>query len=202
MTDKRNDGETPEPTKEELERAEAEFFVELAKDRPIPFDREVLRTDALLSISIKDSTLSEASPMGSPYLEGDRRISHALIRWLGVKEPTHLLGWWAPHRLLRSEELAEAEYVSDLEPLLVERGVAEGAAQVKEDFVIAPPDEEDRTLLGLEPSDRVMYVVSEYRDRDGVPILLRRQVMASGGVGRIRDLAWERRNGGTNRFEY
>jgi len=200
MTDERDD---EEPTEEELERGEAEFFAELGRERPVPFDREPVRKDALYAGSIEDSVLSEAFPVSSPYLEGDRRISHALVRWLGArKEPTHLLGWWAPHRLLRPDELAEAEYVADLEPLLIERGVAAGAAQVKEDFVIAAPEDEHRTLLGLEPSDRVMYVVSEYRDRDGRPVLLRRQVMASGGVGRVRDLTWEKQHGGTYRFEY
>lgn len=202
MTD-RNDEETPEPTEEEVERAEAEFFAELAKDRPVPFDREVLRMDALFFAPTEDSLLSEVFPESSPYLEDDRRISHALIRWLGArKEPTHLIGWWAPHRLLRPDELAEAESVADVEPLLIERGVAEGAAQAKEDFVIVAPEEEHRSLLRLEPSDRAMYVVSEYRDRDGRPVLLRRQVMASGGVGRVRDLSWEKQHGGTNRFEY
>jgi hypothetical protein len=200
MTGDQND---EEPTKQELERAETEFFAELAKERPVPFDHEVVRKEALFSTAIEDSVLSEAFPVSSPYLEGDRRISHALIRWLGARmEPAHLLGWWAPHRLLRPDELAEAEYVADLEPLLVERGVAEGVAQVKEDFVIAAPEDEHRTLLGLEPPDQVMYVVSEYRDRDGRPVLLRRQVMASGGVGRVRDLTWEKRHGGTYRFEY
>jgi len=200
MTDERND---EEPTEEALKRAEAEFFAELGRERPVPFEREPVRKDALYAGSIEDSVLSEAFPVSSPHLEGDRRISHALVRWLGArKKPTHLIGWWAPHRLLRPDELAEAEYVVDLEPLLIERGVAEGAAQVKEDFVIAPAEDEHRTLLGLEPSDRVMYVVSEYRDRDGRPVLLRRQVMASGGVGRVRDLTWEKQHGGTYRFEY
>jgi len=200
MTDERND---EEPTEEELERAEADFFAELGRERPVPFDREPVRKDAFYAGSIEDSVLSEAFPVSSPYLEGDRRISRALVRWLGArKEPTHLLGWWAPHRLLRPDELTEAEYVADLEPLLIERGVAAGAAQVKEDFVIAAPEDEHRTLLGLEPSDRVMYVVSEYRDRDGRPVLLRRQVMASGGVSRVRDLTWEKQHGGIYRFEY
>ncbi len=200
MTGDRND---EEPTKQELERAEVEFFTELAKDRPVPFNREVVKKDAFFSASTEDSFLAEVFPESSPYLEGDRRISHALIRWLGArKEPTHLIGWWAPHHLLHADELAEAEYVADLEPLLVERGIAEGAAQVKEDFVIAAPEDEHRVLLRLETSDRVMYVVSEYRDRDGRPVLLRRQVMASGEVGRVRDLTWEKRHGGTYRFEY
>jgi len=203
MTVHRNDEGIPEPTEKELERAEVEFFAELARERPVPFDREVVRTDALYSASTEDSVLNEMFPVSSPYMEGDRRISHALIRWLGArKEPTHLLGWWAPHRLLHPDEMAEAEYVADLESLLVERGVAEGAAQVKEDFLIVAPEDEHRTLLGLEPSDQVMYVVSEYRDRDGRPVLLRRQVMASGGVGRVRDLTWEKQHGGIYRFEY
>ncbi len=73
---------------------------------------------------------------------------------------------------------------------------------MREDFVIAAPEEEHRFLLGLDGSDRVMHVVSEYRDRDGDPVLLRRQVMAFGGVSRVRDLSWERQHGGTNRFEY
>lgn len=202
MTDERNDEETPEPTREELQRAEAAFFAELAKDRQVPFDRQVVRTDALFAIAIEDSDLIEAFPLNSPYLEDDRRISHALIRWQGLEEPTHLLGWWAPYRLLHPDELAEAEYVADLEPLLIERGVAEGAAQVREDFVIALPEEEDRNLLGLEPSHRAMFVSSEYCDREGRPILLRQEVLVSGGVGRIRDLTWEKQHGGTNRFEY
>jgi hypothetical protein len=202
MTDERNDEETPEPSEEELKRAEAGFFAELAKDRQVPFDRQVVRTDALLAIAIEDSDLIEAFPLSSPYLEGDRRIAHALIRWKGLEEPTHALGWWAPYRLLRPDELAEAEYLADLEPLLIERGVAEGAAQVKEGFVIAAPEAEERNLLGLKPSDQAMFVSSEYRDREGRPILLRRQVMISGGVGRVRDLTWEKQHGGTSRFEY
>jgi hypothetical protein len=47
-----------------------------------------------------------------------------------------------------------------------------------------------------------MFVSSEYRDREGRPILLRRQVKVSGGVGRVRDLTWEKQHGGTSRFEY
>jgi hypothetical protein len=200
MTAERNN---EEPTEQELERTEVEFFAELASDRQVPFDREVVRKDAINSVSTEDFLLNDLFPVSSYYVEGDRRISHALIRWLGGrKEPTHLIGWWAPHRLLHPDELAEAEYIADLEPLLVERGVAEGAAQVKEDFVIAAPEEEHRTLLRLEPSDRAMYVVSEYRDRDGRPVLLRRQVMATGGVGRVRNLTWEKQHGGTYRFEY
>jgi len=202
MTDERNDEETPEPSAEELKRAEAGFFAELAKDRQVPFDRQVVRTDALFAIAIDDSDLIEAFPLNSPYLEGDRRVAHALICWRGLEEATHLLGWWAPYGLLRPDELAEAEYMADLEPLLIERGVAKGAAQVKESFVIAPPEEQERSLLRLEPSHQAMFVASEYRDREGRAILLRRQVMVSGGVGRVRDLTWEKQHGGSSRFEY
>jgi hypothetical protein len=202
MTDERNDEETKEPSEGELKRAEAAFFADLAKERQVPFKRRVLRTEELFAIVIKDSDLIEAFPLNSPYLEGDPRISHALIHWMGLEKPTHLLEWWAPYRLLRSDELAEAEFLADIEPLLVERGVTEGAVQVKESFGIAPLEEEERDLLSVEPSAQAMFVSSEYRDREGRPILLRRQVMVSGGVGRVRDLAWEKQHGGTSRFEY
>jgi hypothetical protein len=202
MTDESNDEETPGPSEEELKRTEAALFAELAKESQVPFKRRVVRTDALFAIAIEDPDLVEAFPLDSPYLEGDRRISHALIHWMGPEKPTHVLEWWAPYRLLRPDELAEAEYLADIEPLLMERGLIEGAAQVKESFMIEPPEGEERSLLGLEPSDRAMFVSSEYRDRDGRPILLRRQVMASGGVGRVRDVMWEKQHGGTYRFEY
>jgi hypothetical protein len=47
-----------------------------------------------------------------------------------------------------------------------------------------------------------MRVDSEYLDRNGHPVLLRRQVMAFGQVGRVHDGEWERRHGGTDRCEY
>jgi hypothetical protein len=202
MTDERNDEETQEPSETELKRAEAAFFADLANERQVPFKRRVLRTEELFAIVIKDSDLIEAFPLNSPYLEGQPRISHALIHWMGRERPTHLLEWWAPSRLLRPDELAEAEYLADIEPLLTERGLAEGAAQVKESFMIEHPEEAQRSLLGLAASDRAMFVSSEYRDREGRPVLLRRQVWVSGGVGRVRDLAWEKQHGGTSRFEY
>ena len=124
MTDACDD-DMPEPTEEELERAEAEFFAELARARPVPFDREVLRTEVLFSIASEDSTLNEAFSPGSHYRRGEDRISHALIRWMADrKQRTHLLEWWAPWRLRRPDELAEAESVADLDPVLIERGVA------------------------------------------------------------------------------
>lgn len=192
-----------EPTGEELERIEAAFFAELARDRPLPSDREILRTDELAAVATEDSTVNEALSPRSPYRRGEARISHALLLWMADrKEPTHLLEWWAPWRLFRPDELAEADYVTDLDPLLIERGLAAGAARVKEDFVIGGPEPLHRALLRLDDSDRVMRVVSEYRDRNGHSVLLRREVMASGQVGRVRDLEWERRHGGTDRYEY
>jgi hypothetical protein len=102
----------------------------------------------------KDSPirLQPAAP-NDPYLEGDPRISHALIHWMGLEKPTHLLEWWASYRLLRSDELAEAEFRADIEPLLVERGLTEGAVQVKESFGIAPLEEEERDLLRPDGED-------------------------------------------------
>lgn len=91
MTDERNDEETAEPPERELKRAEAAVFAELAKDRQVPFKREVVRADTLFALAIEDPDLVEAFPLDSPYLEGDRRISHALIHWTGVEKPTHLL---------------------------------------------------------------------------------------------------------------
>lgn len=197
------DEDMPEPTEEELERIEVGFFDDLARATPVPLDREVLRTEVLFATPAEHSILDDGLSARSPYRRGEARISHALILWMSDhKEPTHLLEWWTPWRLLRPDELAEAESVGDLEEVLVERGVAAGAARVKEDFLIEDPEPLHWALLRPDGSDRVIRVDSEYRDRNGHPVLVRRQVMAFGHVGRVRDLQWERRHGGTDRFEY
>ncbi len=174
MGDERDDRETPEPARDDLERAEAEFFAELAKDRRVPFEREVVRADVLEAAPTEDFLVSDLFDRTNPYLKDDGRISHVLVRWRGAGgEPTHLLEWWAPYVLLRPEELAETEYEGDLDPLIVERGVAEGAVLAKEDFMIEAPEEGHRILLGL----------------------------GSGMVTRFRDLTFEKRHGGSNEYE-
>jgi hypothetical protein len=116
------DEDMQEPTEKELERAEASLCAEMARARPVPFDREAVRTDELAAVATEDPTLNEALSPHSPYRRGEARISHALLLWMADrKEPTHLLEWWAPWRLLRPDELAEADYVTDLDPLLLER---------------------------------------------------------------------------------
>lgn len=202
MSDERNDEEIPETNEEEVKRAEDEFFAEVAKGRPIPFAREVLRKEVLHAAPAADFLVSDLFDRTNPYLKDDPHISHVLVRWRGEGgEPTHLLEWWAPYVLLRPEELAEAEYEGDLDPLVVERGVKEGAILAKEDFTIEAPEEEHRVLLGLESGERVMYVVSDFRDQLRRTMLLKRQVLASGMVTRFRDLAFEKRHGGSNEYE-
>jgi hypothetical protein len=202
MTDERDDEETQDPSDEELERTEAEFFEDAANEPVMPLERQILKAEGLFPPSIEDLDLIDAFPSRSPYMQEEWRISHALIRSTGVEKPTDLLEWWAPYRLLRPDELAEADYVADIDPLLIERGVAEGAARVKESFVIAPPAEAERNLLRLEPSDQAMLVTSEFWDQEGWPVLIKRQVIVSGGLGRVRDLLFEKEQGGTGRFEY
>lgn len=202
MGDERNDREMREPSQDDLERAEAEFFAELAKDRPVPFDRMVVRADVLEAARPEDYIVSDLFGLEGHYLEDDGRISHVQVLWRGEGgKPTHLLEWWAPYVLLRPEELAEAEYVGDLDHLIVERGVSEGAIVAKEIFLIEPPEEAHRVILGLEPEERVMYVVSDYRDQSRRSMLIKRQVLASGMVTRFRDLAFEKRHGGLNEYE-
>jgi len=56
--------------------------------------------------------------------------THERPRGLGRREgDERSIGWRSPFQLLRPDELAEAECLADIEPLLTERGVAEGAAQ-------------------------------------------------------------------------
>jgi hypothetical protein len=98
------DEDMPEPTEEELEREEVELFDDLARATPIPLDREVLRTEALFATPAEHSILDDKVSGRSPYRRGEARISYALILWMSDrKEPTHLLEWWAPWRLLRPD---------------------------------------------------------------------------------------------------
>jgi hypothetical protein len=131
MTDERDDEEPQEPSDEELERTEAEFFEDAANEPVLPLERQILKAEGLFPPSIEDLDLIDAFPSRSPYMKEEWRISHALIRSTGVEKPTDLLEWWAPYRLVRPDELAEADYIADIDPLLIERGVAEGAARVK-----------------------------------------------------------------------
>jgi len=165
---------------------------------------QIVRKDVIYSVPPEDLQLTDMFPLMNPYLKRDGRISHVFILWPGAhRKRAHLLGWWAPYVLLRPDELAEAAYISDLDHLLEQRGVEQSAVLAKEDFVIAPVEEEEyRSLLELGPGERAMYVSSEFRNRDGTPILLKRQIIVDGAVGRIRDLAWERRHGGSYQFEW
>lgn len=171
-------------------------------DRPRNPMYEIVKSEVLYGPPPDDLQLTDMFPRMNPYLNPGGGISHTYILWQGEREPTHLLGWWAPHALLQPDELAEAAYISDLDHLLEQRGVEQSAVLAKEDFIIHPPDEEERSLLELAPGERAMHVSSEYRDREGMPLLLKREIWISGGVGRIRDLAWERRYGGSYQFEW
>lgn len=155
-----------------------------------PREFEVIHTGIVPILG--DYELEDLFSRYHPYLKKSRRVAFAEILWRDYqRRPLYLLRWWAPASLLTTEELSRASYYdTDLDFLVIERGVKGGAAKSRESFSLREIENEyDRKKLDVVDDYLAIHVAREFYDEEGVCLCFERQIITDHwGFGHVRDL--------------
>lgn len=196
--DRPNHGEPhDEASEEELERLEAQVHEELTA--PSVFspavEREEVDSGWAYPYTTGEWVIEELFPRASTHMKDDPRLSFAVSRWRDRNgRPTHVIKFWAPIKLLTTDELSRAEWVEDdLDYQLRERGVKGGAVKAREQVTLAVLEEGDMdtALMELPAGDKVIKVTREFYDDNGDCLVYEIQVISTGhAVGHLRYLPY------------